>query len=131
VFRIFVADSCVTSLRVDTLFLDAGGVLVFPNWLRISETLARHGVQVDASRLAAAEPHAKRRMDVGATIQATDDEQRGWVYFNLILTDAGVALTRATDAALAELRSYHTKTNLWDLVPEDVPAVLDRLRRSG
>lgn len=43
-----------------TVFLDAGGVLLFPNWLRISDALAQHGVTVDPGTLAAAEPHAKR-----------------------------------------------------------------------
>ena len=42
--------------HVDTVFLDAGGVLIFPNWDRVSATLARHGVQVTADALAAAEP---------------------------------------------------------------------------
>lgn len=29
---------------LETVFLDAGGVLVFPNWTRISEGLQKHGV---------------------------------------------------------------------------------------
>ena len=58
-------------MSVETLFLDAGGVLVFPNWTRVSDALARHGVQVDAARLAAADPRAKRRLDVGDTVAAT------------------------------------------------------------
>jgi len=29
---------------IQTVFLDAGGVLVNPNWSRVSDTLARHGV---------------------------------------------------------------------------------------
>jgi hypothetical protein len=31
---------------LETIFLDAGGVLLFPNWTRISTTLARYGVDV-------------------------------------------------------------------------------------
>ncbi|SRR5712692_1742387 len=116
---------------IETVFLDAGGVLVFPNFVRISEALARHGVHVGAAALAAAEPHSKRRLDVGDTIQATDDARRGWLYFNLILTQAGVALSEATDAALAELGTYHAAHNLWELVPDDVPPALDRLRALG
>ena len=56
-------------MAIQTVFLDAGGVLVNPNWDRVSETLARHGVDVAAAALAAAEPHAKRRIDTGDTIR--------------------------------------------------------------
>ena len=118
-------------MSIQTVFLDAGGVLVWPNWLRISETLARHGVDVAADVLAAAEPRAKKRLDTGATIQATNDRQRGWAYFNLVLSEAGVSLTPATDAALAELHAYHQRANLWELVPANVRPSLTALRGCG
>ena len=117
--------------RVETLFLDAGGVLVHPNWSRVSGVLATHGVHVDAATLAAAEPLAKQRLDVGATIDATDDRQRGWLYFNLVLTQGGVTLSGRTEAALAELHTYHATHNLWETVPADVVPALDRLRALG
>ena len=119
------------TVRVETLFLDAGGVLVFPNWTRVSGVLAKHDVHVDASALAAAEPLAKQRIDLGATIGATDDQQRGWLYFNLVLTQAGVALNEQTAAALADLQAYHATLNLWETVPDDVVPALDRLRGQG
>ena len=50
---------------IETVFLDAGGVLVHPNWVRVAGALARHGVAVDAGRLIAAEPRAKLEMDRG------------------------------------------------------------------
>lgn len=118
-------------LRIETLFLDAGGVLVFPNWSRVSDVLATHGVVVEPAVLAAAEPHAKRQLDVAATIGGTNDRQRGWLYFNLVLTQAAVALTDQTDAALAELQTYHAAVNLWETVPDDVAPALDRLRTLG
>jgi HAD superfamily hydrolase (TIGR01509 family) len=113
------------------VFLDAGGVLVFPNWVRVSETLGRHGVHVSADVLAAAEPHAKKRLDTGQTIQATNDQQRGWTYFNLVLAEAGVELSDATAAALAELHAYHQTSNLWETVPDDVRPALAALRSRG
>ena len=64
---------------IDTLFLDAGGVLVHPSWTRVSAALAEAGVMVDAARLAAAEPHAMRVLDEAAVIGATDDRKRGWI----------------------------------------------------
>jgi HAD superfamily hydrolase (TIGR01549 family) len=118
-------------MALDTVFLDAGGVLVFPNWARVSETLARHGVRADARMLAAAEPLAKRALDVPQTVRATNDRQRGWLYFNLVLEHGGIALSDATDAALAELYAYHQQWNLWELVADAAPAVLDALRAHG
>ena len=118
-------------MPIQTVFLDAGGVLVNPNWSRVSETLARHGVQAGAAALAAAEPAAKKRIDTGETIKATNDRQRGWTYFNLVLTEAGVALSDATAAALAELHVYHEQFNLWESVPEEVIPSLAALRAAG
>lgn len=116
---------------IETVFLDAGGVLVFPNWTRVSEALARYDVHVPADVLAIAEFRAKRRIDLGDTIGATNDNQRGWLYFNLTLEEAGVAPSTATDAALAELATYHQQENLWESVPADVRPTLERLRSLG
>ena len=81
---------------VETVLLDAGGVLVYPNWTRVSETLSRHGVDVSAEALARAEPVAKRQLDTERTITSTTDASRGWLYFDLILTAAGVPISDAT-----------------------------------
>ncbi len=116
---------------LETVFIDAGGVLVYPNWSRISDRLAHHGVAVAADVLARAEPYAKRRLDVEDMIAQTNDASRGWLYFNLILEEAGVTVNRATDAALAELRVYHQQSNLWELVPAGVMPALAALRARG
>jgi HAD superfamily hydrolase (TIGR01509 family) len=113
------------------VFLDAGGVLVNPNWSRVSEALGRHGVAVSPARLADAEPRAKKRLDTGETIQATTDQQRGWTYFDLVLTEAGVTVDAATAAALAELSTYHQTHNLWETVPDEVLPSLAALRAAG
>ena len=118
-------------MPLDTVFLDAGGVLVFPNWTRISEALARHDVNVSPRALARAEHPAKRRLDVGDTIGATTDASRGWLYFDLVLTEAGVPLSAATRAALADLNDYHRQFNLWELVPPTVVPALEALRAMG
>jgi HAD superfamily hydrolase (TIGR01549 family) len=114
-----------------TVFLDAGGVLVYPNWTRVSATLDRHGVSADPAALAAAEPVAKRRLDVGGTISATNDASRGWLYFDLILEAAGIARSESTAAALAELHAFHSTSNLWEHVPAHVPDVLASLVSDG
>lgn len=117
-------------MPITTLFLDAGGVLVVPNWERVSAALADHGVCVPPSRLAAADPLARRDLDLGAGQNATD-QQRGWLYFNLVLEHADVTLSPATDAALAQLQAYHAERNLWETVPDGVPAALEALRALG
>ncbi len=116
---------------LETVFLDAGGVLVYPNWTRISHALAARGVHVDPAALARAEPVAKRTLDNGQTIRATNDAGRGWLYFNLIFERAGVTLSPAVEAALAELHAYHQESNLWELVPPNVVPALAALRARG
>ncbi len=118
-------------MHIDTLFLDAGGVLIFPNWMRVSAALARHGVAADPGALAAAEPHVKRRMDVARTIATTDDDRRGWLYFDLILERLGIEPGEATAAAVRELYEYHQQLNLWEHVPAGVHERLEDLRRLG
>jgi HAD superfamily hydrolase (TIGR01509 family) len=118
-------------VKLKTVFLDAGGVLLFPNWHRISDVLARHGVTVTPEALAAAEPYAKRDLDRTKTIQVTNDASRGWLFFNLILTEAGITVSYATTAALEELHVYHQRTNLWELIPDDVRPALAALRAHG
>jgi len=117
--------------RVETLFLDAGGVLVFPNWTRVADALNAHGVRADAAALTAAEPRAKQRLDFGETIRSTDDQRRGWLYMDLVLAEAGVERSAASDAALGSLREYQATQNLWETVPDDVRPALERLRAMG
>jgi HAD superfamily hydrolase (TIGR01549 family) len=119
------------TLVINTLLLDAGGVLCHPSWTRVSDALARQGVQVSAAALAAAEPLAKRDIDHASVIRATNDSQRGWAYFNHVLRHAGVTLCDATENALAEMREYHGSHNLWEYIPADVPPALAAFRRIG
>lgn len=116
---------------LETVFLDAGGVLVFPNWTRISRALDSRGVQVAPESLARAEHFAKKKLDVGTTIRATNDAGRGWLYFNLIFAEAGVPVTAAVEDALTELHAYHQESNLWELVPAGVIPALTALRAHG
>jgi putative hydrolase of the HAD superfamily len=116
---------------VETVFLDAGGVLVFPNWWRISEALARQGVHVAPEALRDAEPHAKKRLDQRGLIHSTNDAKRGWLYFDLILQQAGITPDARTTDALAELHAYHQTSNLWEHMPDDVLPALRQLRAMG
>lgn len=116
---------------LDTVFLDAGGVLVHPSWTRVAAALAAHGVPVDAAALAVAEPRAMRELDHATIVGGTDDRARGWLYFDLVLRHAGLTLSEATDAALADLRDYHERENLWEHVEPDVVPAVSALRALG
>lgn len=118
-------------MNVNTLFLDAGGVLVHPGWTRISDTLARHGVEVRADVLATADPYARREIDDETLIGTTTDRSRGWTYFEKVFRHAGVELTGPAEAALDELHAYHRVENLWEYLPTDVVPALDALKASG
>jgi HAD superfamily hydrolase (TIGR01549 family) len=115
-------------MALETLFLDAGGVLVHPNWDRVAETLNRHGVAASADALRSAEPQAKRVIDEGTHIGRTTDAERAWVYMDLVFERAGVPHSAGTDAAIAELAAYHADQNLWEHVPDDVVPALEGLR---
>jgi HAD superfamily hydrolase (TIGR01509 family) len=116
---------------IDTLFLDAGGVLVHPSWTRVAAALQARGIQVEAARLARAEPHAMRVLDEATVVGTTDDAKRGWLYFNLVLREVGIPLSASTDAALDELRAYHADENLWEHVEPDIEPALVALRARG
>jgi len=116
---------------LETIFLDAGGVLLFPNWSRISTTLAQYGVDVSPEALARAEPYARRMLDDQQVIGSTTDASRGWLFFDLILEKAGVPPSEATREALTDLHAYHRQHNLWEFVPEPVRPALEQLRDLG
>lgn len=123
--------SLVTHLNtVETLFLDAGGVLVFPNWNRISAVFASHGMAVAPEALRAADGPAKLALDL-APDETASDAQRGGAYFEGLLDRAGLPRSAARERALAELYAYHTAHNLWELVPDDVFPALQRFTELG
>src|SRR4051794_7456700 len=104
----------MTQGPIETVFLDAGGVLCHPSWNRVADAMVRHGVPVSAFALAAAEQRATRDIDHASVVSSTDDRKRGWLYFNLVLEHAGIDQNAGTEAALAELRDYHRTDNLWE-----------------
>ena len=116
---------------LETVFLDAGGVLIYPNWWRVSEALARRAVTVSPAALRAADPRARRELDDTHTIGTTTDASRGWLFFDLILAHAGIERCDGTAAALADLHAYHTASNLWEYVPDYVVPALEALRERG
>ena len=115
---------------VRTLFLDAGGVLVRPNFDRVAAALLERGIEVSARALDAAEARARKEMDRAAERVPTDSE-RNFVYFNLVLGQAGVRRSPEADAALVALKRYHDRHNLWEWVPPGVEAALAEMAGGG
>jgi putative hydrolase of the HAD superfamily len=116
---------------IRALLLDAGGVLVRPNFSRVAGALRARGVAADPEALAAAEPRAKKTLDRPPSPGFATDAERGWHYFNLVLEEAGIAPSPATDAALLDVKEWHERHCLWEDVPEGVRPSLARLRAAG
>ena len=102
-----------------------------PDFDRVAETLRSHGVTADAATLRAAEPPSKRELDQPPREGLATDEERGWVYFNLVLQHAGISRSAATDAALVELKAWHDRHNLWGSVPDGVEDALKAFKSAG
>lgn len=118
-------------MSIELLSLDAGGVLVFPNFERIADAFGRHGVHVSPDALRAADPHARFAVDTAERVATTSDADRGSIYFRLMFERAGVPLHAPVQRVLDELWAYHSEHNLWEYVPPDVVPALDRLASAG
>ncbi|TMB52723.1 MAG: hypothetical protein E6J50_01670 [Chloroflexi bacterium] len=118
--------------RIEVVFLDAGGVLLYPDWERVSGILAKHGISATSAQLAEAEFIGKRRMDdLGVTHTTGDiaepDGYLGWVMKATNLPFDHDALHRAA----LDFEETHTRDNLWSDMPDEVPGALERMRTSG
>jgi putative hydrolase of the HAD superfamily len=111
------------------LFLDAGNTIVFVNMGIVSERLARRGVDLSPGRLWEAEHRVRARIDTPEVVGASDDGSRWTLYFSGILRDCGVDREDLVGPLLDELRAIHSRSNLWEIVPPEVPATLEALRK--
>ena len=119
------------NVPIELLSLDAGGVLVFPNFERISDTFARHGIRVSPDALRAADPHGRFAVDTANHVAMMNDADRGSMHFRVMFERAGIPADAPVAKALDELWSYHSAHNLWEYVPPDVAPALERLTASG
>lgn len=116
---------------VDVVCLDAGGVLLFPNWARVSEVLARHDIAVSPGTLADADLRARLTFDRREVVAATNNAGHARTYYEHVMEAAGVPDGGRLAGALAELRESHRASNLWETVAGDAHAALGRLKASG
>ncbi len=117
---------------IDVVFLDAGGVLLYPDWERVSRILAHYGIAATSRQLADAEFIGKRRMDELGVMHTTGDiaEPDGYLGWVMKATDLPFdhdALHRAAQ----DFEETHTRDNLWSDMPEEVPGALERMRTAG
>lgn len=129
--KVVVNVGAVPIPNCQTVFLDAGGVLVWPNWVRITNVLQAHGINANSAQLAAADPFVRQAFDVGEVLTAPNSGSGRWRYFDLILARMGIPHSEATAAAMSVLREYHRAENLWEYVPEFVRPALLELRKLG
>lgn len=118
--------------EIEGVLVDAGGVLVDPNWATASEVLARHGVEVQPERLAAADPVTKRELDDAEVIRGTTDLARRERWLARMLRHAGADFDpEAVEAATDALEQMHRERGIWEVVPAGAAEALDRLRAAG
>jgi HAD superfamily hydrolase (TIGR01549 family) len=110
------------------LFFDAGNTLVYLNMELVSRVFARHGAELPAAELWRSEHRVRARMDDPALVRRTDDRGRWRMYFERIVEGCGLRAKSVIDAALDELAAIHATSNLWEVVPDEVRALLDRAK---
>jgi HAD superfamily hydrolase (TIGR01509 family) len=116
---------------IETVFLDAGGVLIHPNFDRVADALGRRGVAASGESLRRVEPQAKRDLEDPSFIRSSDDDSRGLVYFATVLRRAGIEIDDRVREALSELRAYHAAQNLWETPDHGLIPFLERLTARG
>ena len=113
-------------MSVTTILFDAGGTLVFPSFARIARELAAEGALADPAALARADARVRFEIDRPEVIAATTDGGRFRRYLDALA--GAVRLARMPDPVFERLDAYHRVHNLWEEVPPEVPAALERLR---
>jgi HAD superfamily hydrolase (TIGR01549 family) len=110
------------------LFFDAGNTLVYPNLGLVALKLAERGAAVKAEDLDAAEQKTRFQLDDPDLIRTSNDDSRWNLYFRTIFRHSGVTDAAIVESVLEELRAIHRTSNLWEIVPPDVPVALDHLK---
>jgi putative hydrolase of the HAD superfamily len=118
--------------QIDAVLIDAGGVLLDPNWQTVVSVLRDHGVTADPARLAAADPFLRRELDDAELIRRSTDVTVRQRWLRRLLHHAGIeADADAVDAATDALEAIHLESGIWELVQDGVPETLDALRAGG
>jgi putative hydrolase of the HAD superfamily len=114
--------------RYDAILLDAGGVLVHPNWPMIAERMPQ--LRLAPAAMEVAEHRAIAALDDAEVIAATDDAARLDRFLRSVLAAGGAPADRI-DEGISVIREINREGRLWSLVPADVPETLERLHALG
>jgi putative hydrolase of the HAD superfamily len=110
------------------VFFDAGNTLVYPNFALVSEKLAALGARVAPADLERGEQRARYEIDDAHIIRTSTDGSRWVLYFETIFRHCGVTDPALVRSVLDELQRIHKVSNLWEVVPPDVPVALEGLK---
>jgi HAD superfamily hydrolase (TIGR01549 family) len=110
------------------VFFDAGNTLVYPNFALVAEKLAARGAPIPAGDLERGEQRARFLLDDPKVIRGSTDGARWTLYFETIFRFCGVTDAPLVRSVLDELQQIHKVSNLWEVVPPDVPAALEGLK---
>lgn len=125
-------DHVLPLLDIDALLLDAGGVLVHPDWAIVAQVVAKLGGALPVQALRAAEPKVWHSLDTPALVGArTNDQSRAGRFLDLVLREAGLDNDGLRNQVNAELEHWRAAGKLWVDVPPEVPATLVALRERG
>lgn len=117
---------------VDVVFLDAGGVLLYPDWERVSRILGKHGIAATSVQLAEAEFPAKRRMDDAGFRYVTGDITEPDGYLGWVMKATGLPIDHeGLHEAAREFDEEHRRANLWSVLADDAHTALARLTGAG
>ena len=117
---------------IEVVFLDAGGVLLEPDWERTSAILVGHGIAISPRGLASAEAVAKRQMDDEEVLHGTGSLPNPNGYLGWVVEASGVPHEpQAVTAAAHDFEDEHQRTNMWSVMRPEVPVALHRLRTRG
>lgn len=114
--------------RYDAILLDAGGVLVQPNWPLVASLVPDLALSLEAMEVA--EHRVIAELDDAAVIAATDDAARLDRFLRAVLLAGGAPPDRI-DEGIAVIQQINREGRLWSLVPADVPGTLERLQTLG
>jgi HAD superfamily hydrolase (TIGR01509 family) len=118
--------------EIEAMLIDAGGVLLDPNWRTVADVLARRGVKVHPSDLAAADPVLRREIDDADLVRSSTDVVRRERWLSRLLRHAGVgAEPDVIEAAGDEIDALHRQRGLWEVVQPGAGEALNALRRAG
>lgn len=118
-------------MSISTILFDAGGTLVFLDYLFLARELRQHGIMVSSRAIRRAEYAAKAEIDRRLIRTGADtDETRRRPYFTALLDHLGVESQQA-QRLIAHFDILHKQNNLWRRMMPSTPRVLQQLRLQG